>query len=215
MESQDPPRESIPPDCTGVDITFIIITKTTANEWMQHFLRSRYHGKQTPITGTANAQRQITSQVKDIECNFAHRGVYYLENHVLRERNQDFLTNGQFAIKDETTGERYHYEFPVDRGRSNIRNRLMLTGDKEAIPRFDRVPIAPTHLTCRRQGFRGGIEDKAMPSFVESLYLDQRYGVHKKLHSDYTRSVYSSNGILHIFDPNLGVIKIDQYGNVM
>jgi len=77
------------------------------------------------------------------------------------------------------------------------------------------VPIAPTHLTCRRQGFRGGIEDKAMPSFVESLYLDQRYGVHKKLHSDHTRSVYSSNGILHIFDPNLGVIKVDQYGNVM
>jgi len=42
-------------------------------------------------------------------------------------------------------------KWTVSRGRSNIRNRLMLTGDKEAIPRFDRVPIAPTHLTCRRQ----------------------------------------------------------------
>ena len=66
-----------------------------------------------------------------------------------------------------------------------------------------------------RQGFLGGIEEKALPSFIESLYVDQRYAPHKKLHKDYTRSLYSSNGILHIFDPDLGLIKVDQYGHVM
>ena len=158
MQSQDPPQESIPPDCTdgeggGIEIKHIIITKTTANEWMQNFLQNRYKGMQMPITGTASSQRTATSRVKDIEINFASRGTYYLEHHVQRERNPDFLEDGRFAIKDATTGERYAYEFEVDRGQGNIRNRLMLAGDKEAIPRYNKVP----DVSDFRQGFRGGI----------------------------------------------------------
>ena len=87
----------------------------------------------------------------------------------------------------------------------------MLVGDKETIPRYDRVPV----VSKLRQGFLKGIWDKKMSSFVEGLYVDQWRVRHKKLDSEYRRSVYSANGILHIFDPNLGVILVDQYGHVM
>ena len=88
----------------------------------------------------------------------------------------------------------------------------MFVGDREAIPRYDRVP----EVSQLRQRFSGEIVDGRMPSFIEGLYVEQwRERTHKKMDKDYQRSVYSANGILHISDPELGVIKIDQYGDVM
>jgi hypothetical protein len=143
--------------------------------------------------------------MKAIECNFAHRGVYFLEDGELRERNPDFESDGAFV-------EERSYEFEVDPGEADSRTQLMLVGDKEAICRYDRVPES----TTLRWGFWGNISDSNMSSFVEGLYVEQwRQNLPKQLDSEYTRSVYSENGVLHIFDQNLGVIKVDQYGNVM
>jgi hypothetical protein len=194
------------PDATYEEVKEVIITKTTANTWMSNFSGNRYKGNQVPIRGTAHAQRQGTSRMKAIECNFASRGTYFLEEHRLRGSNPDFTADGSF------TDKRYEYEFDVDPGESTRRRSVMLVGDKEAIFRYDRMP----KVSGVRQGFRGGIVDGAMSSFIENLYIDQwRLDIYKRLHSEYTRSVYSANGVLHIIDPELGVIKVDQYGNVM
>ena len=89
---------------------------------------------------------------------------------------------------------------------------VMSVGDVEAIHRFDRVPV----VSRLRQGFWQRVIDSWMPGFIEGLYENQwQSGNSRKEDEDYRRSVYPANGVLHIIDPELGVIKIDQYGDVM
>jgi hypothetical protein len=179
-----------------------MITKPAANEWMTSATDAgvafnRYKGMQKPVTGNASQQRKRTSLVKAVECNFAHRGAHYLENHGYRESNSDF------------PGATDNYEFDVD---GTIGSDVMVTGDKEAVFRFDRVP----EVSNLRQGFVEYIQSGMMPSYIESQYTGQwKQGIPKKQDSDYTRSIYSANTVLHIIDPDLGVIKVDSYGNVM
>ena len=67
------------------DYKEVIITKIVANQWMSHFPGNRSRGMQFPITGIVHQQRRTTSRLKDIEENFAKRGIHFLEGHAVRE----------------------------------------------------------------------------------------------------------------------------------
>jgi len=210
LYSRDPLQ--CPPGESTARYTEVMITKPVANGWMSAFARNRYRGEQVPLAGTVHSLRQTVSRVKDVEINFAHRGVYFFDDGEVRERNPDFEADGEFVVKDPETGERERYEFEVDAGRSDVRTALMLVGDKEAVLRYDRVP----EVSRLRQGFLPGIVDEKMPGFVESLYEGQwRQNVLPQAEEDYARSVYPANGVLHVFDPNLGLIVVDAYGEVL
>ena len=190
-----------PPECdpSGSNQRYkeVIIAKPAAHDWMSNFSGNRGKGTQSPITGTVHSQRQAAARTKAIECNFAHRGTYFLEKHESRENNPDFID----GLND--------LEFVVD---LDGNGSPMFEGDKEAIARYDRV----SEVSRLRQGFRQGIIDEKMSSFIEGIYVEQwRKDIHKKLDSEYRRSVYTANGVLHVIDPNFGLILVDSYGDVM
>jgi len=90
----------------------------------------------------------------------------------------------------------------------------MYVGDREAILRYDRVP----EVSKLQEGTQNtpGIMHALLPSFLEHLYVDQKWrNIPKERAKDYRRAVYSANGVLHIIDQELGVILVDEYGNVM